>query len=187
MARREHFDTVMNAVFVVLGVVFLGFGLVVYSALGEATGRVYANAGFNRSDASEWVEATILQNLEDGVFVVAVKCLMSLNLVLTMPITLVPALRALEQMSRASTAMSCAALRIATVLALAVGAAVFPGFEAIVGVTGALGGATCFTLPALCYDFFCAARLAPWQRGLAYAVAAFGIAGTVWSFYQQLV
>jgi hypothetical protein len=73
MARREHFDTVMNAVFVVLGVVFLGFGLVVYSALGEATGRVYANAGFNRSDASEWVEATILQNLEDGVFVVAVK------------------------------------------------------------------------------------------------------------------
>jgi hypothetical protein len=52
---------------------------------------------------------------------------------------------------------------------------------------GALGGATCFTLPALCYDFFCAARLAPWQRGLAYAVAAFGIAGTVWSFYQQLV
>jgi len=184
MAQREHFDWVVNATFLVLVLVFLGFGLLVYASLGEATGRVHADANVSGG----WVEATIMSNLEDGAFVITVKLLMSLNLVLMMPITLLPASRALEALwapCLGTSSWAHALLRLSMLVGLAVAAALFPSFEAIVGITGALGGATCFTLPALCYAHFCCGEI-PCRRGLAHAVPVFGLAGTAWSFVQQV-
>lgn len=128
-----------------------------------------------------------MQNLDDGVFVVLVKLLMSLNLVLMMPITLLPASRATEHLIGASTPLTQAALRLTLICGLATAAALLPGFETIVGLTGALGGVTCFTLPALCYAHFCRQRLTHLGSGVAYAVATFGIVGTLWSFVQQMM
>ena len=183
MASRDQFDRVMHLTFWSLFVVYISFGLAVYASLGEATGRVHANP----SDASSaWMDATIMQNLDDGAFVIAVKLLMSLNLVMMMPITLLPASRAMEQMLGAGTPATQALARLAMIVSLAVAAALLPGFEMIVGLTGALGGVTCFTLPVLCYAHFCGDVLPMWQLAAAYSVAAFGVVGTLWSFVQQL-
>eukprot|EP00966_Prymnesium_polylepis_P325897 7381832-Prymnesium_polylepis.1 len=51
MADRAAFDGVLMGSFAVLGVLFLGFGMLVYAAFGEATGRVPAPGG-------GWLEAT---------------------------------------------------------------------------------------------------------------------------------
>mmetsp|Transcript_38552 Transcript_38552/g.101718 ORF Transcript_38552/g.101718 Transcript_38552/m.101718 type:complete len:197 (-) Transcript_38552:246-836(-) len=182
MRRRDQFDCVMNVTFIALIVLFLGFGVAVYTCLGEATGRVHA------PDGTGWVDATIMQNLDDGPFVYVVKGLMSINLVLMMPITLLPASRALEQLARVEeTPWARALLRGTMIALLAIAASIFPGFEAIVGMTGALGGVTCFTLPALCYAHFCQERLSPWQIWVANGVAIFGVGGTLWSFLQQIL
>ena len=178
MAHRESFDWVMNATFAALMVLFVGFGVAVYANLGEATGRSFVHG--------RWHDVTIMQNLQDGPFVGSVKALMALNLVAMMPITLLPASRAAEQLVRAESMHERAAVRLCLLGALALAAAAFPHFETIVGLTGALGGATCFTLPALCYAHFCRERLLPWQLCIAYAVALFGIIGTLWSFAQQI-
>ena len=53
------------------------------------------------------------------------------------------------------------------------------------GLTGALGCLTGFSLPALCYAHFCAPP--PRQLAFARAVAVFGGVSTLWSFAQQVV
>ena len=131
-----------------------------------------------------------MQNLEDGAFVITVKALMSLNLVLMMPITMLPAFRAIEAamdswLTAEASDLQRGGLRLLVVAGLAVGAAVFPGFETIVGLTGALGCLTGFTLPALCYAHFCAPQLSTCQQWFAYFVAAFGLVATAFSFAQQ--
>ena len=134
-----------------------------------------------------WIEATIMQNLQDGAFVVTVKVLMSLNLILMMPITMLPAYRALESRLAEDTSMLVyAILRLSIIATLALAAALFPGFESIMGFTGALGCLTGFTLPALCYAHFCARRLSTIQKGVAYFVAGFGLFATAFSFAQQV-
>ena len=191
MRRRESFDRVVVLAFAALTLLFAGFGALVYAGLGEATGRMRVPTGANASgdDAGEWQwqEATLMENLPNGGFVVAVKLLMALNLLATMPVTMLPASRALEQLAGVRSSWACAALRLALLAGLAGAAATLPGFETVVGITGALGGITCFSLPALCYAHFCKAAMGAPAAALAHAVAVFGLAGTVWSFVQQVL
>ena len=188
MARREEFDRVLTLAYVPIIVLVCAFGIGVYIVLGEATGRVWVSG--KSGGGGFWEESTIMQNLEDGAFVITVKALMSLNLVLMMPITMLPAFRAIEAamdswLTSEASDLQRGGLRLLVVAGLAVGAAVFPGFETIVGLTGALGCLTGFTLPALCYAHFCAPQLSTCQQWFAYFVAAFGLVATAFSFAQQ--
>ena len=177
MARRGAFDRMLVWTFVVLAALFLGFGACVYRSFGEATGRVRAAGG-------GWAEATVMQNLPEGGFLTAVKLLMSLNLLLMTPITMLPASRAIEAPLRLSARpLARSALRVAVLAGITAAAAVVPDFETVVGLTGSLGGLTAFTLPALLFGHFCGADH-PTCRALASGVAAFGALGTAWSFWQ---
>lgn len=182
MKDRAHFDGILGITFIGLAVVFSAFGVTVYSCFGEATGRMRAADG-------SWAEATIMNNLEAGAFVALVKVLMSINLVLMSPVTLLPASRAIEALlpAKHSTFGSRSAVRLLIVGGMAVTAAVSPGFETVAGLTGALGGVTCFTLPALCYCHFCKDTLTLRGQLTAYAVIALGVGGSAYSFAQQAI
>ena len=104
MARRGAFDRMLVWSFVVLAALFLGFGACVYLSFGEATGRVRAAGG-------GWAEATVMQNLPEGGFLTAVKLLMSLNLLLMTPITMLPASRAIEASRRLQSGSNRVAIR----------------------------------------------------------------------------
>ena len=125
-----------------------------------------------------------MQNLPEGGFLTAVKLLMSLNLLLMTPITMLPASRAIEgPLGLAASPYARSALRFTVLAAISATAAVVPDFETVVGLTGSLGGLTGFTLPALLYAHFCGHRhaLGLWA---ANGVAAFGVLGTIWSVWQ---
>ena len=128
-----------------------------------------------------------MSNLGSGIFVSVVKLLMSLNLVLMSPVTLLPASRAIEALlpTEPESFGGRFATRLALIGAISTCAAVLPGFETVAGLTGALGGATCFSLPALCYGHFCQDELTLRGRLTVYAVALLGVLGSAYSFAQQ--
>lgn len=158
-----------------------GFGVAVYAAYGEATGRVRA------PDGVSWLEVTVMQNLPEGGFLTAVKLLMSLNLLLMTPITMLPASRAIEgPLGLAASPYARSALRVTVIALISLAAAVVPDFETVVGLTGSLGGLTGFTLPALLFSHFCGHHGALGRR-TAGGVAIFGVVGTAWSVWQIIV
>ena len=178
MERRELFDGMLVWIFLLLAVLFLGFGVAVYAAFGEGTGRIPS------PDGGGWVEATVMQNLPDGNFLIVVKLLMTLNLLLMTPISMLPASRAIEMaLGVSSSPYMRSTLRIAVLAGISATAACVSDFETVIGLTGSMGGITSFTVPALSYSHFCGQHslLTKWA---AHGVALFGVLGTAWSIVQ---
>ena len=100
-----------------------------------------------------------MQNLPGDSFVLAVKLLLSLNLLLMTPITMLPANRAIEGPLGISAApLARSALRLAALAAIALLALLLPFFETMIGLVGAISGFTCFTMPLLCFIHVCSDR-----------------------------
>lgn len=187
MARRERVFRVLRRTFVGLTVVFAFFGAAVYALFGEATGRV------RDGRTGRWVEATIMNNLEGGLFLQFVQVCLCLNLVFMSPITLLPASKAVEEALGVQPRpgwpdMAPAhAVRLLVVSSVALAAIALPNFELITGVMGSFGAIMCFVIPAACQLKFRDGAMGAAEHALNYGIAALGLGGFVWSLYLQVV
>jgi len=183
MEERGRVTEVVLGTFAVITVSHLFFGLLVYASFGEATGR--------RWQGDEWVEETILQNIGHSPISLAVKIAMSANLCFMMPMTLLPASKAIENslgVSRlAWPRLASSVTRLSLVAVLAVGALALPSFEVTVALIGSATGLSTFTVPAICYLKLCGHHVSRLHQAWLVLVAAFGLVGMVFSLAQLLI
>ena len=183
MADRSRFHQVLRATFTFITASYILFGVLAYACFGEATGRV-------RRDG-EWVEKTILQNIDGGAAGAFIKLALCVDLCMMTPVTLLPASKAIEEALGAyesrRPALNVALLRTAIVGGCTLAAGLLDNFELIVALVGALtAGVVCYVFPALCYVALCAHRLTPAQLATARAVAVLGACASAFATVQVL-
>jgi proton-coupled amino acid transporter len=173
MERPESYGAMLNVSFLVIGVVYSVFALLAYSFFLDDTQNI------------------IVQNLPNTWIVIVVKVCITINVLLTFPVQLVPAVLYFERLVFRSEEHVCTSPRFANfwkrnllrllLVAAVVGLAVaVPFFEVVVSLVGGLGNGTAgFVLPAILHLILFRGRAPMWKVALNWVVLVFGAATTV--------
>ncbi len=173
MERPESYGAMLNVSFLVIGGVYSVFSLLAYSFFLEETKNI------------------IVQNLPNTWIVMVVKVCITINVLLTFPVQLFPAVLFFERAAFRTEEHACTSPRFANfwkrtllrtaLVAGVVGLAVaVPFFEVVVSLVGGVGNGTAgFVLPAILHLMVFRGRLPPWKVALNWVVLVFGAATSV--------
>ncbi len=173
MERPESYGGMLNVSFVVIGVVYMSFSVLAYSFFLDGTASI------------------IVQNLPNTWIVIVVKVCICINVLLTFPVQLFPAVLFVERVAFGSEEHSCTSPRFANfwrrnavrtaLVAGIIGLSVaIPFFEVVVSLVGGIGNGTAgFVLPAILHLMVFRGRLPVWKLALNWIVLVFGLVTSV--------